>query len=289
MKDFNLFGVSKIVFQDKTDNGTRLHTLMQDLTRKEWTAAEPAMRIIGVLPSLTFAKHLMLSFIFQSGFMAYGRPELYLVMEPLLYTHLTCDGKSGFILYRTSSVLFQLIFEHQVLAKLPSKALFPWYVDKSRKKIPKFNKGPKLDPEWVYLVKCVPRRDFYDTVVPQEQLQPLWFFIRQNMSSRHNRIIPQLERWIPGCGPRLIAKDVNIYSRFGDLSPRQILSTFRDFSGWPEYPACAFRASVEEAYLKMEPGSDDLDDVPAGRRDVDEAEDEDAADEMGADTDHKPS
>ncbi|KAJ8873724.1 hypothetical protein PR048_024558 [Dryococelus australis] len=205
-----------------------------------------------------------------------GRPFQHTIRQGI--KHLTCDGTAGYLLYRTSSVLFQLIFEWEILTKVPRKALFPWHTGYPDKKFTKLSKVQSVNAEWVYLVKCVPRRDFFDAVVPSEQLQQLLFFVRHNMSSRHNRVIPQLERWIPGCGPRVISKGMTIFSRFGDLSPQEILSLFRDFASWPEYSECPFQASIEYAYLKMEPGSEDLDETPTQSQGIEEVEVDDETD-----------
>jgi hypothetical protein len=47
--------------------------------------ADPVMKIVGVLPSLSFIKHIIHSHVFQTGVMTFGRPEFYLVMTPAHY------------------------------------------------------------------------------------------------------------------------------------------------------------------------------------------------------------
>ena len=46
---------------------------------------DPVIKIVGVLPSLQFIKYVIQSHVFQTGIVAYGRPEFYLVMSPVLY------------------------------------------------------------------------------------------------------------------------------------------------------------------------------------------------------------
>jgi len=46
---------------------------------------DPVMKIVGVLPTLSFIKYVIQSHVFQTGIVAYGRPEFYLVMTPVLY------------------------------------------------------------------------------------------------------------------------------------------------------------------------------------------------------------
>lgn len=56
--------------------------------------------------------------------------------------------------------------------------------------------------------------------------------------------------WIPLCGPRLIKEGMNVFRRFGDLSPQQILLLFNQFSSWPEYKDSAFQAAAVRYYRK---------------------------------------
>jgi hypothetical protein len=49
------------------------------------SVTDPVMKIIGVLPSMSFIKYVIQSHVFQTGIMTYGRPEFYLVMAPVLY------------------------------------------------------------------------------------------------------------------------------------------------------------------------------------------------------------
>lgn len=49
-----------------------------------------------------------------------------------------------------------------------------------------------IDPEYIYLVKIVPRQNLFQ-LCSKNNMQALWYFIRQNCVSRKNRIIPNLE------------------------------------------------------------------------------------------------
>lgn len=119
-------------------------------------------------------------------------------------------------------------------------------------------------------------------------MQALWFFIKQHFISRKNRVIPTLERWVPGCGPRLIVntsnaqkgkildpnynreflpifsepsktlsthdffEQMNIFTEFGDLSPTETLTIFDQFVQWPEYEQSPFLTSIENNLMKLE-------------------------------------
>jgi dimethyladenosine transferase 2 len=59
---------------------------------------------------------------------------------------------------------------------------------------------------------------------------------------------------------------MTIFTRFGDLTPQEILEVFHKFVSWPEYSLCPFFASMENTFMKMDSGTDsigkDSDDEP---------------------------
>jgi dimethyladenosine transferase 2 len=60
---------------------------------------------------------------------------------------------------------------------------------------------------------------------------------------------------------------MTIFTRFGDLTPQEILALFHKFVSWPEYGVCPFLASVESTFMKMDSGTDN-----AGKDSDDETE-----------------
>jgi dimethyladenosine transferase 2 len=89
------------------------------------------------------------------------------------------------------------------------------------------------------------------------------------------RLFPLDRKWISGCGPRIILDGMTIFTVFGDLTPQEILSLFRKFVSWPEYPVCPFIASMETSFMKMESGTDIIE-----KDSDDEAEEEEEDDEL---------
>lgn len=57
-----------------------------------------------------------------------------------MFQYLTSKPASGYTLYRSTSVLFQLIFEWHLLEKLPRTGFLPWQVKQSTKKWAKLTK-----------------------------------------------------------------------------------------------------------------------------------------------------
>ncbi|XP_036324743.1 dimethyladenosine transferase 2, mitochondrial [Rhagoletis pomonella] len=291
VKHGDVLGLWKLMFQDNMDGGTRVADMLSDLPSREFNE-EPIALLFGAVGCYNFFKHLINSIVFQNGLLSWGRFEMYLAVPPPIYIHLTCSQEIGYMLYRSSSMLFQMMFEYRFIARLPREQFLPNQRKTSATKGSKLYKVESINPEYLYLVRIVPRRNFYD-LCPINDLQALWYFVKQNCISRRNRIIPNLEKWVPGCGPRLIInstsseslhplypdenisdlphystrcttmsnKDffprMNIFTQFGDLSPSQMLTLFTQFRHWPEYSESSFLASLENTLIKMEASADE--------------------------------
>ncbi|KAH8311245.1 hypothetical protein KR044_005209, partial [Drosophila immigrans] len=281
----------KLAYMDKMDSGMRVADLLYDVPQKRFTEDVNSL-ILGAVGSYPFFKHLVNSLIFQTSLYNLGRCEMILAVPPPIYIHLTCSNDIGYLIYRSTSVLFQILFEHSFIAKVPREHFLPQQAKQTLTKSSKLGKVKAINPEYLYLVKFKPRRNLHDLCAVQD-LPALWFFIKQNFVSRRNRIIPNLEKWVPGCGPRLIINrsssspvapvygddavgelppysmpsttmstrdyfpNINIYTQFGDLSPSQMLTLFTQFHQWPEYSESSFLASLENTLLKLESVSDE--------------------------------
>uniref|UniRef100_W8AS10 rRNA adenine N(6)-methyltransferase n=1 Tax=Ceratitis capitata TaxID=7213 RepID=W8AS10_CERCA len=286
VKHNDIVGLWRLAYQDRMDHGTRVAELLSDLPKHEYTD-EPTALLFGAVGCYNFFKHLINSIIFQNGIFSHGRFEMYLVVPPPIFIHLTCSNDIGYMIYRSTSMLFQMLFEYRFITRLPREHFLPNQGQRKVVKGARLTKVTSINPEYLYLVRIVPRRDFYD-LCPIADLQSLWYFVKQNCVSRRNRIIPNLEKWIPGCGPRLIINNkpsvtlkplyddedvallpqyssrcttmsnrdfyphLNIYTQFGDLSPSQMLTLFTQFRQWHEYGQSSFLASLENTLLKME-------------------------------------
>uniref|UniRef100_A0A1B6D0A2 rRNA adenine N(6)-methyltransferase n=1 Tax=Clastoptera arizonana TaxID=38151 RepID=A0A1B6D0A2_9HEMI len=259
---YNFLLTSALVYKDKFDNNGRFDSIMSDIQHKKWEDS-PAVKIIGVIPpafrgGTDLVRYLIYNIIFQTGLVLYGRPELFVVMQPSSYLQITSNNKDSHIVYRSSSVLFSLFFESEILRKIPKKCVFPWSFRNSSKRLSPIHKILATDKEFLYFVRVTPHADLLTKIKP-ELLKPLWYFLRHHMISRRNRVIETIENWIPGCGPRLIAEGITLFTEFGDLTPQEILHIFKLFASWPEFNSCPFLSSMETALLKMEnPGCVDV-------------------------------
>lgn len=96
------------------------------------------------------------------------------------------------MMFRSSSVLFQVLFEYEFICKLNRKDFLPWQSESKTVRYAKIQKYAKLDPNALYLVKAVPRKNLYQYILP-DHLVAFWFFVKQHFVSRKNRVIPTME------------------------------------------------------------------------------------------------
>uniref|UniRef100_A0A182JU81 rRNA adenine N(6)-methyltransferase n=1 Tax=Anopheles christyi TaxID=43041 RepID=A0A182JU81_9DIPT len=272
--DFN--GLWRLSYLDGFDNGQRVCNMLSGIPQRKWEEE---------ISTVKYLRYLMNSITHQSEFYSLGRYEMFLVMSPLLYSHIASTKDAGYKLYRGSTIVFQLYFEHEFLGKVPSKHFLPWCTTGGTKKLRTLHKKLIEDgaEEW-YLVKIVPRRNLFDHLLP-DNLGLFASFVTQHYVSRRNRIIPSLEHWIPHCGARLILNsnytgksakkdpsnnvlpsqllksvplssndyvdNFNIFTEFGELTPAQVLTLFNEFINWSEFHQSPFMQAVESQKQKQ--------------------------------------
>ncbi|KAF4524114.1 hypothetical protein B566_EDAN007697 [Ephemera danica] len=249
LKVDDLGNIAKLVYQDKVSNGNRVTTMLADVESRPWNDPCPVLRVVGTAPNKKFLRSLVFSIAFQTGLATRGRAEYYLIMHPKNYLQMTCKPRDEYQAYRYNSALFQVMYESQLLMKLPRNDFLPWEGIRNKQKAQRYKKLRSVDPDKLYLVRLVSNPKLLD-LVPAENLQLMWYFFRVHLISKKKRVIPALEQWIPNCGPRLICQGLNIFTEFGDLHPDQMLKLFLLFSNWPEFPHCAFHTSLETSFLK---------------------------------------
>ncbi|KAH7972803.1 hypothetical protein HPB52_017304 [Rhipicephalus sanguineus] len=163
-----------------------------------------------------FLRYVLHQLPMGTSLFALGRLAFLLFLSHTEAAHITASRGSNFRHYRDVSILYQLFFHVDVLGQAP-----------------------------LHLVRLVPRSDLWDLAGSPERLHELVFFVRQNMVRRTAYVLPCLEKWIPGCGPRLLREGATrVFERMGDLSPERMLRLFQLFSALPEYSQSAFTAAV---------------------------------------------
>uniref|UniRef100_A0A336MXX8 Dimethyladenosine transferase 2, mitochondrial n=1 Tax=Culicoides sonorensis TaxID=179676 RepID=A0A336MXX8_CULSO len=285
-------GLWRLAYIDKQTNNNRVKKLLEIFPKRNWEE-NFSSRIFVATGSLAFYKHLVISILTDSTLFTRGRHEIYAVIPPILYFLLTSTNKLGYIMYRSISVLFQILFEYQLLTKLNRKDFLPWPAKRIVKKHLKLNQLKAIDSDSLYLIKIVPRKNIFE-FCPHNQMNLLNFFIKQNLISRKNRVIPSLERWIPFAGRDIILNDnqqempkilhgnnnlpsfcshcyelsksdfypnMNIFTEYGDLSPNQILTIFNTFRNLEGFKESSFITNMESQLMKQEVSEESINDI----------------------------
>lgn len=227
LKTENLLNMSKLYYLDCMDKKRRVETLLKDIKHVSWKD-NTCMQVIGVVADVAFLKHLILSVVFQSCFMSRGRTCFYLVLPPSLWNEINSPQPIGRMYYKY--VMFKTLFNCKYLGDLNRISYTPWI--KNNVLGLKFK---KYFEEVLYVVKIEPKIDIFERDFQAEHLILYWYFVKYHTKSTKQRVIPELERWIPGCGYRLIQQNYNIFTQFIDLTPCEIFNLYNNFRSWPEY------------------------------------------------------
>ncbi|KAM3956546.1 mitochondrial transcription factor B2 [Aphomia sociella] len=234
----DFFGMWKLAFKDKMDQGNRIKELLGDLATHN---NDRVVKIVGAMPGLTFVKHLINTIIFHNATSQLGRPDLFIIMPGYHY---------------------EMLFDYKILNYVPKVHFLPWTYPATGKRI------TMRDEHCMYLVNITQKEKL---PCPPEYLPLLWYFFKPHMFSKTTRVIPLLEQWIPGCGVWLISgqdpPDTNkeiapgnddaelphmtIFTEFGDLSLRQKITVFKKFVSLPEFEQCQFRITMENNLPKF--------------------------------------
>lgn len=125
----------------------------EDLTECGWHE-EINCQLFGCISSKRLISDLAKSIFRQTGFFANGRKELFLllpadvlmVISPsslmslylkpqlciicLLFQEMICNKSAGYKFYNSRSCIFQIIFEYELLARIPTTNFLPWFRNK---------------------------------------------------------------------------------------------------------------------------------------------------------------
>uniref|UniRef100_A0A4Y0BNV8 rRNA adenine N(6)-methyltransferase n=1 Tax=Anopheles funestus TaxID=62324 RepID=A0A4Y0BNV8_ANOFN len=248
--DFN--ALWRLSYLDGFDNGRRVLKLLDGIPQRKWND-EVSFRLFSVIGTVKFLRYLMNSITHQSELYSLGRYEMFLVMSPLLYAQISSTKAAGYKLYRGSTIVFQVYFEHQLLCKLPRRHFLPWCTGGGAKKVRTLHQKLIEDgaDEW-YLVKIMPRKNLHEHLLP-DNLGLFASFVTQHYVSRRNRIIPsldQLQKSMP-LSSNDYANNMNIYTEFGELTPTQVLTLFNEFINWSEFHQSPFMQAVESQKHKQ--------------------------------------
>ncbi|CAH0594269.1 unnamed protein product [Chrysodeixis includens] len=126
----DFFGMWKLAFKDKLDQGNRIHELLGDLYTHD---SDRVVKVIGSMPGLSFVKHLINNIIFHNANNQLGKPDLFITMPAHHYEFLT-DNEVQFQKQRSIPALFQMLFHYKVLTTVPKVHFLPWSYKSNSKK-----------------------------------------------------------------------------------------------------------------------------------------------------------
>ncbi|KYB26311.1 dimethyladenosine transferase 2, mitochondrial [Tribolium castaneum] len=250
----DLFLLHRYEFIDKQDHGNRVEQLLKGVPKKAWED-EPAMTVIGTMANMNFIRFLMKSLVLQSFITTLGRMQLYVFMRPRDYIVLTAGPHLNLHTYKRWSVFFNLFFDYELFDKFPREVFLPWQSTNAHQS----GRYPgQVDPDMMYFVRINLKQKL---PLGTKNLLSFYAFIMQFFGQGTQRIIPTLERWVPGAGLDAMIpkskhsqyfKDIDIFTKFGELTPQQILAVFKEMISHPEYKQSHFVEAIESHLIKTE-------------------------------------
>ncbi|XP_043255041.1 dimethyladenosine transferase 2, mitochondrial [Colletes gigas] len=241
IKEANLIDISKTMHSKNiVKNKHNVYDLFNNVQNKEWEE-ESCMQLIGVVNKLGFINHLIMSTVFQTSIVMFGRPVLYLAIPPSIWNKLVNPAKRR----SATHIMFQMLFNYKMFGLVDRKAFVPWCTNKAKR-----TQGTcdQQDIVFFHVVKLEPKPELFILFRGKQNVKNFWHFVRHNIYKPSNRIIPIMEKIVPGCGVKLIKKNYNIFTQFNDLSPIQMYDLFMEFQSWPEYETSAFVSSAAEVH-----------------------------------------
>ncbi|XP_019868579.2 dimethyladenosine transferase 2, mitochondrial [Aethina tumida] len=257
----DLYLLDRYAWLDKMDHYNRVDMLLKNVPKKNWSD-DPCMTIIGPMSKINFLRYLMKILPLQADIISHGRIKLFAIMRPKDYHVLTAMPQEKLITYKWSSVLFNLFFDYKLINKYPKEVFLPW----ESKKSTGTKRGDQVDSNFMYLVKIEFKKDI---PVPIEDLLPLYYFAQTFFHRGKKRILPTVEKWVPGSGLNILLpklqhstyfNNIDIMTTFCELDPQQVLGVFREMKNHKSYEASPFHSMVQTHLTKIETIETDLND-----------------------------
>ncbi|XP_043793258.1 dimethyladenosine transferase 2, mitochondrial [Apis laboriosa] len=179
-----------------------------------------------------------------------GRVIFYFALPPSIWHKLIYRNKGSLVTY----IMFNTLFNYKIFGTLDNKGFLSY---QRKKKLKKNYKNKEID-DFFYVVKLEPKPDIFTLFGEKEHIINFWHFVRHNFYKPSSRIIPTLEKIIPGCGIRLIKeKNYNIFTEFCQLNVNEVFNLYMDFKSWPEFKQSSFLSSVNDIKISFDPFAND--------------------------------
>ncbi|KAJ8926122.1 hypothetical protein NQ315_009979 [Exocentrus adspersus] len=251
----DIFHLHRYSYMDQRDSLNRVQTLLKNVPKKSWKD-DPVMTIVGSMPRLTFLMYLVKCLCLQYDTARYGRFQMFAIIRPRHYAILNATKQDVLTAYQPWTVLYNLLFDYELLEKFPRKVFLPWETALRQTLLTRY--PANLEPDKMYLVKINFKKELPLDV---EHLLKFFYYVKHFFGRGANRVIPVVEKWIPGSGlnimlPKLKHDDffdeVDIFTQFRELTPTQLLAVFKELLNYPSFANSPFTAMIEDDLVKKE-------------------------------------
>lgn len=243
----NLSYLFKSGLRGKEGPRINLQEVIRPMELKEW-GDECSIKIIGSCPNNLFLRQYVMNIIFQKEFFQFGRPQLFFLLNPKIYAALNPQNN----IMKTFPILFNIFFDIDYVLSVDRRDFLPWFDIKLSKS---FKKYIISDIDQMILVRITGKKDLLERIGGAQNLISLWFFLTQLCKSTRNRVIPSIEKWIPGLGYRLLLSGIDTFTEIRDLNPGKLLDLFLIFSSWPEIHDSPYSSALESFTVKKITGN----------------------------------
>nr|XP_014284228.1 dimethyladenosine transferase 2, mitochondrial [Halyomorpha halys] len=224
-------------FREKKNQRIYLEDIIDPTEPKDWSDDYP-IKIIGSCPNGLFLNQYINSIIFQQGFFLLGRPQLFLLLDSKTYSLLSPQNN----IMKTFPILLKIFFDIDYVLSVDKRDFLPWFdikLKKAKKNI------IISDIDQLILVKITGRKNSFERIGGSQNLKSLWFFLTQLCKASKTRVIPSIEKWVPGLGYRLLLSGIDTFTEINDLDTEKVLDLFLTFSSWPEIHNSPYFSAME--------------------------------------------
>uniref|UniRef100_T1K8W2 Dimethyladenosine transferase 2, mitochondrial n=2 Tax=Tetranychus urticae TaxID=32264 RepID=T1K8W2_TETUR len=192
-----------------------------------WTDDPPLKLILTLTPSTErrVLRRLISELTLQSGIYASGRSQLFVFLSEKEYGFMKTKKDVRPIHHQASHILYQSFFQINHLATFNFDCFYPSVNNPKTK---------NSNPENVHLVSILPKLELPD-LISTKDWPDYFYFVKQTMARRRNRIIPFMEKLVSDCGLKLIKNGITVHKAFKDLEPDEFIKLFVEMRSWPEF------------------------------------------------------
>ncbi|CAH1791598.1 unnamed protein product [Owenia fusiformis] len=239
------------------------HDFLGHVQPKQWEAGIPLQMFNIICQSKIdfkqkqFLTYLINCCITEESIFSLGRTQTFLLIAgPMLKAILgeVADTHMNYNLFsrtRGVKILLNIIFDIEQIGKWRSDDFFPPLT------IASSSKTLRGKDQTLHLVKMTPKLDLFE-VLPHPTLVKLPMFVYHLLAGKlPYRTIPELEKWVPGCGIDLIANGFTMMEQLKEITAEQVITALKVLTSARGYPGSYLSSitldDVYNSYFKNAP------------------------------------